>query len=111
MRSGEDVIATIDDEYSDHYSISNPLKIRVEFNPKTGHQVLIINPWTVISLIEESVLDIYKRDILFEMTPKVQFEEYYSSVVKLLFFDDEIQESNEFINQYLEKIKSQLKNI
>nr|QMP82920.1 MAG: hypothetical protein [Caudoviricetes sp.] len=76
IRSGEDLISFYE-EKNDQITLIHPIVFFINYNYKKLTQELIVNFWLPMNVIEENRISLNKSEILFELTPKEDFKEYY----------------------------------
>lgn len=105
LNNYDDIISLISKE-EDHYVLENPYLISIEFNVKTSKQVLVMQHWLPVNLVKENVANLSIDDVLLELTPKQDIEEYYLNIIN----KDDDQSSKDEISTLLQSLDAKNNN-
>lgn len=94
LQSGEDVIASYNDDQEGSITLTNPMALIFKRMP-TGRAVMMMSPWLPLELVEENIACIYAQDILSVFQPKQSIIDYYNTTVIEVEEDRQNEEMNE----------------
>ena len=94
LQSGEDVIASYNDDQEGSITLTNPMALIFKRMP-TGRAVMMMSPWLPLELVEENIACIYAQDIISVFQPKQSIIDYYNTTVIEVEEDRQNEEMNE----------------
>ena len=94
LQSGEDVIASYNDDQEGSITLTNPMALIFKRMP-TGRAVMMMSPWLPLELVEDNIACIYAQDILSVFQPKQSIIDYYNTTVMEVEEDRQNEEMNE----------------
>ena len=105
LKNGDDIICLCE-VFKDCVKVENPYLIAIEVNVKTLKQVLVLQHWLPINLIEENSTIVLESDIMLRLNPKKDIEEYFLNMI-----DNKSELSKEDIKSLLDTLDLQYSKI
>ena len=94
LQSGEDVIASYNDDQEGSITLTNPMALIFKRMP-TGRAVMMMSPWLPLEIVEHNVACLYTQDILSVFQPKQSMINYYHNMIVEVEEDRKNDEMNE----------------
>jgi len=105
LKNGDDIICLCE-ILKDSVKVEHPYLIAIEVNVKSLKQVLVLQHWLPINLIEDNSTIISENDIMLKLEPKKSIEEYFLNMIT-----DKTELSKEDIKKLLDNLDLQYSKV
>lgn len=105
LKNQDDIICLYEEKING-VEVENPYRISIEINVKKSTQILVLEHWLPINLIEEDKAIISLKEIMLILSPKKDIEEYYLNLLS----DSENTLSEDDVKVLLENIDAKVNN-
>ena len=98
--TGEDIIAFIEDNADETFTVISPMLIEIQEHRATKQELMFLRHWLPTQLVEENSAIINKTKILTAILPSEKFYEHYVNIVDELHEQKEATKENFKANLY-----------
>ena len=77
LKSGEDIICFMEHYGHDELAIRDAMVVFTKTDFKSGKQIIMLEHWLPIQLIQENVTVIKQSEVIASMVPNTAFTDYY----------------------------------
>lgn len=87
LLTSEDIIAEINEEKENHYSLKYPMRVVTDADLEAGRQTIYMHSWLPQGIINVSSCILNKKDVIVSGVLEADVEEYYRATAFDLFVD------------------------
>ena len=84
LKSGEDIICYMEHYGHDELAIRDAMVVFTKTDFKSGKQIIMLEHWLPIQLIQENVTVIKQSEVIASMVPNTAFTDYYVNAVSVV---------------------------
>lgn len=101
LLDGTDIVSDVEELRNGEFLFSNPMEFVIQNRGQVSH--ITLAPYLPVQFVERNEVVILSKDILFTMTPKEEFKEYYENTMNQLIEEEESMDVSEKVKDLMMK--------